>query len=98
MRRTLHIDLGRHPVKVTEVERDKGSDPRGFQREHKSGRVDAAVLVPTLVHRAYDHTPTQNAAFALRYPQLVDIRKLPFSREVVRILEDVTGKRYSPPT
>jgi hypothetical protein len=31
-------------------------------------------------------------------PQLVDVRRLPFSRDVVNIIEDITGKRYVPPT
>jgi hypothetical protein len=97
-RRTVAIDLGRNPTKVWQVDRDKGSDPIGLQREHKSGRLDAKVFcVPTVVHRAYDYTPEQNAALTLRFPQLVDVRRLPFSRDVVRILECVTGKRYTPP-
>jgi hypothetical protein len=89
---------GRHDTRVTEVEREKGSDPRGYRREWKSGRVDAKVIIPTQVHRAYDHTPEENAALALRLPQLVDVRRLPFSRDVVNIIEDITGKRYVPPT
>jgi hypothetical protein len=93
---TLHIDLGRHPVKIEERRRDDTGAVSGRTREHKDGHVDVKVLVPACVHRAYDYAPEQNAAMALRFPQLVDVRRLPFSREVLAIVEDVTGRRYQP--
>jgi hypothetical protein len=94
---TLHIDLGRHPHRIRELAHDSDGNATAWEREHKSGRVDVKVLVPTAVHRMYDHAPEENAAFGLRFPQLVDPRRLPWSKETIAIMEDVTGRRYVPP-
>lgn len=89
----------KHLTKVTPVQREDDGTLAGRQREHRDGRVDAKAMARPVTVALRDHDPRTNAwllrRFCLDGPRHEGlVRSVPFSREVIRHLEDITGKRF----